>query len=164
MAVDLATLADKRDLSLHQAIWIVIQTCEALKHVHDCGLVHREIKPSNIVVSEQNNLHVTLLDSGIARHENPAVDALTNQGVFVGDLKYAAPEQVRKGHHVGQRADIYAVVAVLYELITHSSLPFPIEPEWQPGGARSSAPNGVDHRHVDRRMLECLGRSQPAEA
>ncbi|MFX0579321.1 serine/threonine-protein kinase [Nocardia nepalensis] len=130
---DLGTLSAQRDLSLEQIIWIVMQICDGLKHIHGAGVVHREIKPSNILVSGAD-LHVTLLDSGIARHENPAVDLFTKTGDLVGDLAYAAPEQIA-GHRFGQRADIYAVAAILYELITESKLPLALPADWQPDTA-----------------------------
>ncbi|WP_338772962.1 serine/threonine-protein kinase [Nocardia vulneris] len=129
--IDLAELTKNRDLRLDEAIWIVIQVCAALEHIHASGIVHREIKPSNILVAGKELL-VTVLDSGIARHENPAVDSFTKTGIFVGDLAYAAPEQIQQGYQVGRRADIYAVVAVLYELVTGARLPFPIPDGWQP--------------------------------
>ncbi|WP_167837610.1 serine/threonine-protein kinase [Nocardia altamirensis] len=129
--IDLAELAKNRDLRLDESVWIVIQVCAALKHIHESGIVHREIKPSNILVAGKNLL-VTVLDSGIARHENPAVDSFTKTGIFVGDLAYAAPEQMQEGRQVGRRADIYAVVAVLYELVTGTRLPFPVPTGWEP--------------------------------
>ncbi|OCF90587.1 serine/threonine-protein kinase [Nocardia brasiliensis] len=129
--IDLAELIKNRDLRLDEAVWIVIQVCAALEHIHASGIVHREIKPSNILVAGKDLL-VTVLDSGIARHENPAVDSFTKTGIFVGDLAYAAPEQMHQGYQVGRRADIYAVVAVLYELVTGARLPFPMPDGWEP--------------------------------
>ena len=134
--INLDELAAQRHLSLAQSVWIVMQVCEALGVIHALGVVHREVKPRNILVSG-DDLHVTLLDSGIARHANPEVDAFTKVGVLVGDLTYAAPEMA-----VGrsdQRTDVYAVVAVLYELVTQSKLPFPMESDWQPTGAALDA-------------------------
>src|SRR5262249_31610288 len=93
------------------------------------GVVHREVKPRNIVVSS-TDLHATLLDSGIARHANPQVDAFTKTGIFVGDLAFAAPEQAHG--RVDQRTDAYAVAAVLYELLTQQTVPFPLPAGWKP--------------------------------
>ena len=127
--INLDELVAQRHLSLDQAVWIVMQVCDALAAIHARLVVHREVKPRNILVS-RSDLHVTLLDSGIARHENPEVDAFTKTGVFVGDLAYAAPEMA--SGRSDQRSDVYATVAVLYELVTRSKLPFPMSPAWQP--------------------------------
>ncbi len=113
-----------------------MQLCEALSTIHARGVVHREVKPRNIVVSG-DQLHVTLLDSGIARHANPEIDAFTKTGVFFGDLAYAAPEMT--SGRSDQRTDVYAVVAVLYELVSKSKLPFPMPSQWTPGGAALDA-------------------------
>ena len=126
---NLEDLLRERHLSVAQIVSVMLQVCDALATLHALGVVHREVKPRNILVSG-TGLHTTLLDSGIARHANPEVDAFTRTGFFVGDLAYAAPEQA-KGQ-VDQRTDIYAVVAVLYEAMTRSRIPFPAPLSWQP--------------------------------
>jgi serine/threonine protein kinase len=127
--INLDALVAQRHLSLAQAVWIVMQVCDGLAVIHARHVVHREVKPRNILVSGPE-LHVTLLDSGIARHENPEVDAFTKTGVFVGDLAYAAPEMATG--QADQRSDVYAAAAVLYELVTRSKLPFPLPGDWRP--------------------------------
>jgi serine/threonine-protein kinase len=127
--LNLDQLVAQRALTLDQAVWIVMQTCDALAAIHVLQAVHREVKPRNIVVSGPE-LHVTLLDSGIARHENPEIDAFTKTGVFVGDLTYAAPEMALG--LADQRSDVYGAAAVLFELVTRSKLPFPLPPDWRP--------------------------------
>jgi serine/threonine-protein kinase len=127
--IDLIELSARRSPSLDEGVWIVLQLCEALAAIHALGVVHREVKPANILVTGPQ-LHVTLLDSGIARHENPEVDAFTKTGIFVGDLAYAAPETMTG--HGDQRSDIYAAVAVLYELVTQRRMPSPLPPGWRP--------------------------------
>jgi serine/threonine-protein kinase len=130
--INLEELMRQRHLALDDAVWIVMQACDALAHIHAHGVVHREVKPRNIVVST-TDLHVTLLDSGIARHSNPQVDAFTKTGVFVGDLAFAAPEQAHG--RVDQRTDVYAAAAVLYELLTQQTVPFPRPSGWKPDPA-----------------------------
>lgn len=125
---NLDALVAQRHLGLDEAVWIVMQVCDALRVIHALGVVHREVKPRNILVSG-DALRVTLLDSGIARHTNPEIDAFTKIGVRVGDLAYAAPEMA--AGRSDQRSDVYAVVAVLYELVTKTKLPFPMAPDWQ---------------------------------
>lgn len=129
---NLEKLASQRYLTFEEIVWIVMQVCDALMQIHRLGVVHREVKPRNIIISG-DDLHVTLLDSGIARHANPEVDAFTKTGIFVGDLAYAAPEQAHG--RVDQRTDVFAVVAILYELITRSKLPFPAPSDWRPNSA-----------------------------
>lgn len=127
--LNLGELVAQRPPTLEQAVWIAMQTCDALAAIHARRVVHREVKPRNIIVSGAD-MHVTLLDSGIARHENPEVDAFTKTGVFVGDLTYAAPEMAQG--LADQRSDVYGVAAVLYELVTRSRLPFPLPRGWKP--------------------------------
>jgi serine/threonine-protein kinase len=125
--VNLDELCAQRHIEQHEAAWIVVQLCEALSALHKLGVVHREVKPRNVLVAA-GDLRVTLLDSGIARHANPEVDAFTQTGVFVGDLSYAAPEQ--SGGRIDHRTDIYSMSAVLYEIVTRRKLPFPLPPDW----------------------------------
>lgn len=111
----LSALRDRPQLSLDHVISIGLQLCDALSYLHARGVIHREIRPRNILVSFPE-CRVKLLDSGIARHANPEIDAFTKTGAIVGDLTYASPELFDgRGN---QRADLYAVGAVLHELIT----------------------------------------------
>lgn len=124
--IDLATLLARRQLDLTQKIEIAIQICAALEYMHEAGIVHREIKPKNIVVSEPD-LRVKVLDSGLARSSQAADTTLTRTGMIVGDLQYMAPEQAQGRHD--QRSDIYGVGVVLYEMVVGRSftpMPTPV--------------------------------------
>ena len=111
----LSALRDHPQLSLEYIISIALQLCDALGYLHDRGIIHREVRPRNILVSLPT-CRVKLLDSGIARHANPEIDAFTKTGAMIGDLTYASPELLEgRGN---QRADVYAVGAVLHELVT----------------------------------------------
>lgn len=112
--IDLAGLLKARQLDLVQKIQIAIQVCAALEYMHAAGIVHREIKPTNIVVSGPG-LHVKILDSGLARSSNALEASLTQTGMIVGDLRYMAPEQAAGRHD--QRSDIYSLGVVLYEMV-----------------------------------------------
>jgi serine/threonine-protein kinase len=111
--VDLARLISQQKLDLAQKVEVVIQVCDAVDYMHRRGVVHREIKPRNIVLSRQ--LHVTLLDSGLARSTTMEDTSYTQVGVAVGDLTYMAPEQAQG--RCDQRSDVYGLGAVLYELV-----------------------------------------------
>src|SRR5262249_39845065 len=95
------------------AIELVRQVASGLSAAHACGLVHRDVKPSNILVSRDGR--VLLTDFGLsARTTDPAVTAI---GTIVGTPAYMSPEQVR-GKQVDGRPDIFSLGAVLYELLT----------------------------------------------
>ncbi|MBL8722605.1 MAG: protein kinase [Planctomycetes bacterium] len=95
------------------AVALVAQVLEALVHAHGQGLVHRDVKPGNVLV--RNDGSAVLTDFGLAQlSELPSVTA---DGAFLGTLDYAAPEQVR-GEAVDARADVWSVGVVLAELLT----------------------------------------------
>jgi serine/threonine protein kinase len=126
-AKNLHDLIAQWELKLQEKVWIVLQVADALTAIHMQGVVHREIMPRNILVHDAT-LHITLLDSGIARHANPEIDAFTKTGLIVGDLGYCAPEQMQG--RLDQRSDIYSLGVVLYELITGTKIPFPMPVDW----------------------------------
>jgi eukaryotic-like serine/threonine-protein kinase len=86
--------------------------CEALDHAHGRGVVHRDVKPQNIVVTEGGEPHAKLMDFGVARVAGTA--GLTAPGDIVGTLAYMAPEQA-EGQSAGPEADVYALALTLYE-------------------------------------------------
>ena len=92
---------------------VAMQLAAALAHAHQHGLVHRDVKPANVLVQDDGT--VLLADFGVASDET--LPSLTREGGFLGTLDYAAPEQVR-GEAVDLRCDLWAVGVVLYELVT----------------------------------------------
>ena len=106
-------------LSAEQALLLVGQTGRALDAAHRLGLVHRDVKPGNILVEHAGDDepdHVYLADFGITKHAT-SISGLTSTGAFVGTLDYIAPEQIR-GQRVDGRSDIYSLGCVLYECLT----------------------------------------------
>jgi serine/threonine-protein kinase len=101
-------------LSPGRGLFILEQAASALDAAHDRGLVHRDVKPANILVEEPSE-HVYLTDFGIVKHT--ASPGLTRTGLFIGTADYAAPEQI-EGMPVDARTDVYALGCVMYECLT----------------------------------------------
>ncbi len=113
----ISTAVGSRQSSAHvrQAARLGIQAAEALQHAHDMGVLHRDIKPGNLLLDAAGELYIA--DFGLARIEADA--GLTMTGDMIGTLRYMAPEQaLAKRVVVDQRGDIYSLGATLYELIT----------------------------------------------
>ena len=102
------------------AVHIAVVCAEALKHAHDQNMVHRDIKPDNILLTGTGVVKVA--DFGLAKVMDEDV-SMTQSGTGLGTPLYMAPEQARNAKHVDQRCDIYALGATLYHLLT-GSLPF----------------------------------------
>jgi len=99
-------------MKLDDAISITIQACEGLQAAHEKGIVHRDIKSQNIMVTTKNQ--VKILDFGLAKLRGASV--VTKTGTTVGTMGYMSPEQLR-GEAVDHRTDLWAVGVVLYEMI-----------------------------------------------
>ncbi|MEG2454621.1 MAG: Stk1 family PASTA domain-containing Ser/Thr kinase [Oscillospiraceae bacterium] len=105
-------------LNWREALHFITQIMRALSHAHSRGIIHRDIKPHNIMVLRDGSVKVA--DFGIARLTSAAQNTLTQEAL--GSVHYISPEQAR-GSHVDARSDIYSAGVVLYEMIT-GRLPF----------------------------------------
>jgi serine/threonine protein kinase len=113
-------VADKGPLSPIQAAHYLEQAARGLHHAHQAGLVHRDIRPSNLMIDDAGVLKI--LDLGLARFDEDDID-LTGGGVL-GSGPYIAPEQATDSHEVDARADIYSLGATFYLCLT-GKLPRP---------------------------------------
>lgn len=115
--IDLRKLIAMGELAPEEAMRIVPPLCAALQYAHDRGVVHRDVKPENVLIDVDGN--VKLADFGLARLLGDATDGpqLTRQSQVMGTPHYMAPEQFRAAN-VDHRADIFALGVVLYELLT----------------------------------------------
>jgi serine/threonine protein kinase len=104
-------------LETDQALGIIRPVLEALDHAHALQLVHRDIKPENILIQKSNG-RVLLVDFGIAKQVGEAAGGLTQTGFTLGTPHYMAPEQALGDGSLDHRADLYAVGAVLYQMVT----------------------------------------------
>jgi predicted Ser/Thr protein kinase len=149
---DLARLIEREGpLPLSRTVSIVSQVGEALEAAHDKGVVHRDVKPGNILIGKGD--HAYLTDFGLIKRRD-AASRYTKTGEFMGSVDYAAPEQIR-GEDVDPRADIYSLGCLLYECVTGEP-PFPRESEvaviWahlndpapRPSVERPELPRGLD--------------------
>lgn len=99
-------------ITWNDAVFFTTQILRALQHAHDKGIVHRDIKPQNIILLPNGNIKVT--DFGIARFSRTETKTLTENAI--GSVHYISPEQA-KGEFTDERADIYSVGVVLYEML-----------------------------------------------
>ena len=109
----LADIIERRELSGQAAIGILRSIASALDAAHEAGLVHRDIKPQNMLLTKGG--HPYLADFGITKGSDHG--GLTHNGDFVGSLNYVAPEQI-EGKDVGGASDIYSLAAVLFQALT----------------------------------------------
>ena len=114
---NLKELIDREgQLPVDQALALVHQVARGLAFAHEHGVVHRDVKPHNVLIDADGVAKVT--DFGIARSVEPA-DGLTETGTLLGTSEYIAPEQA-SGQRVDERSDQYSLATVLYELLTGS--------------------------------------------
>jgi serine/threonine-protein kinase len=103
---------------------VAVQALHGLEHLHSMGLIHRDISPENIMLSQDHHgkLLVKVIDFGIAKSlaEGESGQGLTQTGMFLGKLKYASPEQagfLKEGEHLDPRSDLYSFGIVMYEML-----------------------------------------------
>ncbi len=116
--LDLRQLEQSRQLTAEQALAIVPKICDALQFAHEEGIVHRDIKPGNILIDRKGR--VKIADFGLAKLlGSTAPDlTLTGSGRLMGTPHYMAPEQIDRPQEVDHRADIYSLGVVFYEMLT----------------------------------------------
>jgi serine/threonine-protein kinase len=112
-----ARLAREAELPVTDAVRILRDVVDALANAHAHGVVHRDIKPDNVLISGR---HAVVTDFGVAKaiSESTGQSSLTSAGLALGTPAYMAPEQAAGDPHVDHRADIYAVGALAYEMLT----------------------------------------------
>ncbi len=147
----LATRLKKKTLlSPAETLPIALEMCDALAAVHAAGIVHRDVKPSNIYLAVDpadkdagpgRHEHAKILDFGVARVEW-AETRLTNADVPLGTPGYMPPEQIQ-GLEVDARSDVYALGAALYECLSGSPPPARTIDGWSPAGLGSESESGV---------------------
>jgi serine/threonine protein kinase len=148
--VDLQTLLDAGPLDARRAVFVIEQIASALHSAHQAGLVHRDVKPSNILLTQNDFAY--LIDFGIARSTGDS--ALTSANTTIGTWAYMAPERFNT-RDIQPSSDIYALACVLYQCLT-GELPFPgdtleqvavshmVMPPPKPSEDRDTVPTAMD--------------------
>ncbi|MGI9141141.1 MAG: protein kinase domain-containing protein [Gemmatimonadaceae bacterium] len=142
-----ARLDREGELPLAEAIRYTRDMLEALSHAHEQGLVHRDIKPENVLLSKH---HAVIADFGVAKALSASTSSgssgLTSLGVALGTPAYMAPEQAAADPAVDSRADLYAVGAVAYEMLTGQKMFSARSPAAMLAAQATESPEPVDKR------------------
>jgi serine/threonine protein kinase len=132
-------LAQGKVFSEQEGLRIITQIAKALAHAHERGLIHRDVKPKNIMITKDGT--AKLADMGLARMAADEQAAQAEAGKAYGTPYYISPEQIRGERNIDFRADIYSLGATLYHLVT-GRVPF-----------EAPTPAAVMHKHLKQRLI-----------
>jgi len=132
-------IADGKHVAEKDALRIILQCAKALQHAHDQNLIHRDVKPKNLMITSSGD--VKLADMGLAREVGDYATATAEAGRAYGTPYYISPEQIRGEIDIDARADIYGLGATFYHLVT-GKVPFD-----------GTSPSAVMHKHLKEPLV-----------
>src|SRR6184192_1674424 len=157
-----ARIAHERELPVGDTVRILRDVCDALAYAHGHGIVHRDVKPDNVLFSGR---HALVTDFGVAKAvaDSTGTGALTSMGMALGTPAYMAPEQAAGDPNVDHRADLYAVGALGYELLAGRTPFGGLSPQGMLAAQVTATPDPVtQHRDsvppaLAALIMRCLG-------
>jgi tRNA A-37 threonylcarbamoyl transferase component Bud32 len=160
-------LAREGELPVHEAVRLLVEVTDALAHSHQMGVVHRDIKPDNVMMSGR---HALVTDFGVAKAISEATgrNTITTLGVAVGTPAYMSPEQASADPHIDHRSDIYAVGVMAYEMLTGRPPFVGATPQQVLAAHVTEAPDSVSKRRpaipqaLEQIVMRCLAK-RPAD-
>jgi tRNA A-37 threonylcarbamoyl transferase component Bud32 len=160
-------LAREGELPVHEAVRLLVEVTDALAHSHQMGVVHRDIKPDNVMMSGR---HALVTDFGVAKAISEATgrNTITTLGVAVGTPTYMSPEQASADPHIDHRSDIYAVGVMAYEMLTGRPPFTGATPQQVLAAHVTEAPDPVSKRRqaisapLEQIVMRCLAK-RPAD-
>ncbi len=132
-------LQEVKVMNEHDAVTVTLQTARALEHAHARGFIHRDVKPKNVMINEEQE--VKLADMGLAREISDYKTAQSEAGRAYGTPYYISPEQIRGEINIDFRADIYSLGATFYHMVT-GKVPF-----------EGATPSAVMHKHLKEELV-----------
>jgi len=132
-------IVDNKPLEEKNAIRVILQCAKALQHAHEQGLIHRDVKPKNLMLTKAGD--VKLADMGLAREMGDFATATAEAGRAYGTPYYISPEQIRGEISIDARADIYGLGATFYHMVT-GRVPFD-----------GTTPSAVMHKHLKEPLI-----------
>ncbi|MDB4995577.1 MAG: Serine/threonine-protein kinase pkn3 [Myxococcaceae bacterium] len=125
---DLGTILKQRGkLTVHEAVEYILQACEGLAEAHESDVVHRDLKPTNLLIVERKDGTpcLKIIDFGISKLESDGSGELTQTNAYMGSPLYSSPEQIVSARAVTSKSDLWSLGVILYQLLT-GALPFPM--------------------------------------